>query len=103
MTSVLALLEWSVIPSNPTANFLLSPGSTSLSFSLPTLFAHSLSCKLQVTPGSLAMIPLDHKGAIDPETVPLIVQDEQMPILDFALNPFDDFSVVTSGMSGEER
>jgi hypothetical protein len=44
------------------------------------------------------MIPLDHKGAIDPETVPLIVQDEQMPILDFALNPFDDFSVATSGL-----
>eukprot|EP00008_Paramoeba_atlantica_P015089 CAMPEP_0201491908 /NCGR_PEP_ID=MMETSP0151_2-20130828/31756_1 /ASSEMBLY_ACC=CAM_ASM_000257 /TAXON_ID=200890 /ORGANISM="Paramoeba atlantica, Strain 621/1 / CCAP 1560/9" /LENGTH=398 /DNA_ID=CAMNT_0047878511 /DNA_START=34 /DNA_END=1230 /DNA_ORIENTATION=+ len=53
-----------------------------------------------VAPGSIAMVPLDHKGALDPETLPLIVQEEQMPILEFALNPFDDNMVITSADDG---
>jgi coronin-1B/1C/6 len=53
-----------------------------------------------VTPGSVAVVSLDQKGALDPETLPLIVQDEQMPILEFAFNPFDDNMLVTSAEDG---
>ena len=45
----------------------------------------------------MAVVSLDQKGALDPESLPLIVQDEQMPILEFAFNPFDDNMLVTSG------
>lgn len=54
-----------------------------------------------VTPGSVAVVSLENqKGALDPESLPLIVQDEQMPVLEFAFNPFDDNMLVTSGQDG---
>mmetsp|Transcript_30731 Transcript_30731/g.86117 ORF Transcript_30731/g.86117 Transcript_30731/m.86117 type:complete len:396 (+) Transcript_30731:118-1305(+) len=51
-------------------------------------------------PGTAAVVPVNQVGAIDEESVKLIVNPEQSALLDFAFDPFDDNVLATSCQDG---